>query len=101
VKSQDRTTKPFGATGEKKLAHWRSRLSDHAGRDEARRLQRELAAMADAVCRLIVSTDYPEVDVAIEIEKVRTRCEELFPDRMELFEMIYESRFDRLWEQWR
>jgi hypothetical protein len=68
---------------------------------DVRRDQRELSALADAVCRLIVSTDYPSVDVAIEIEKVRARCEELFPDRMELFEMVYGSRFERLWEQWR
>lgn len=69
--------------------------------DDPRRAQRELSALADAVCRMIVSTDYPEVDVAIEIEKVRSRCEELFPDRMDLFDMVYGSRFDRLWEQWR
>ena len=72
-----------------------------SGREDVRQEQRELSSMADAVCRLIVSTDYPEVDVAIEIEKVRARCEELFPDRMHLFEMVYESRFDRLWAQWR
>lgn len=69
--------------------------------DDPRRSQRELSALADAVCRLIVSTDYPEIDIAIEIEKVRSRCEELFPDRLELFEMVYGSRFDRLREQWR
>jgi hypothetical protein len=69
--------------------------------DLARRTQRELGQMADHVCRLIVSSDYPDVDVAIEKEKVRARCEELFPDRMELYEMIFESRFQRLWEQWR
>jgi hypothetical protein len=68
---------------------------------DPRKDQRELSALADAVVRLIVSTDYPEVDVAIEIEKVRARCEELFPDQLDLFEMIYGSRFDRLWEQWR
>jgi len=63
--------------------------------------QRELAAMAEHVCQLILSSDYPDVDVAIEKEKVRARCEELFPDRMDLYEMIYESRFQRLWDQWR
>jgi hypothetical protein len=63
--------------------------------------QRELAAMADRVCQLILSSDLPDVDVAIEKEKVRARCEELFPDRMELYDMIYESRFQRLWDQWR
>jgi hypothetical protein len=70
-------------------------------RDDARVRQSELATMADRVCQLIVSSDYPDVDVAIEKEKVRARCEELFPDRMELYEMIYESRFQRLWDQWR
>ncbi len=67
----------------------------------ARKEQRELGALADHVCFLIVSSDYPEVDVLIEREKVRTRAEELFPDRMELYEMIYERRFERLWEQFR
>lgn len=61
----------------------------------------ELRRMADMVCRLIVSSDLPEVDILIEREKVRRRCEELFPCRMDLFDMIYESRFDRLWQQFR
>jgi hypothetical protein len=70
-----------------------------ADRDDAE--QRELAGMADHVCQLILSKDLPDVDVAIAKEQVRARCEELFPDRMDLYEMIYESRFQRLWEQWR
>ncbi len=70
-------------------------------RDDLRVDQRELAGMADRVCQLILSNDLPDVDVAIEKEKVRARCEELFPDRMDLYDMIYESRFRRLWEQWR
>lgn len=70
-------------------------------RDDPREGQRELAKMAERVCALILSSDYPDVDVAIEKEKVRAFCEELFPDRMELYEMIYESRFQRLWDQWR
>lgn len=67
----------------------------------ARRKMTELQRMADHVCRLIVQTDYPEVDVLIERSKVRERCEALFPDRMGLYDMIYESRFDRLWRQFR
>ena len=50
---------------------------------------------------LIVSTDYPLVDIAIERSKLRDDAEQLFPDRMELYDCIYESRFDRLIEQWR
>ncbi len=57
--------------------------------------------MADHVCTLILISDYPEVDIEIEKSKVRERCEELYPDSMELYEMIYESRFNRLQEQFR
>lgn len=62
---------------------------------------RELQRMSDHVCMLIVGTDYPEIDIEIEKSKVRQRCEELYPDRMDLYEMIYESRFNRLWYQFR
>jgi hypothetical protein len=71
--------------------------SDELKRSEMRELQR----MADYVCMLIVGTDYPEIDIEIEKAKVRQRCEELYPDRMDLYEMIYESRFNRLWYQFR
>ena len=56
---------------------------------------------ADRIAFLIVATDYPLVDIEIEIEKLREECARLFPDRMELFEMIYVSRFERLKEQFR
>jgi len=69
---------------------------------EARRERmRELQRMADRVCSLILIEDYPEIDIEIEKAKVREKCEELFPNRMDLYEMIYESRFNRLWEQFR
>jgi hypothetical protein len=61
------------------------------------RLQRA----AERVCVLILLSDYPEVDIEIAKQGVRDLAEELFPDRMDLYEMIYESRFRRLWEQWR
>ena len=57
-------------------------------------LQRELSKMADRVCQLILSSEWPDVDVAIEKEKVRAFCEETFPDRMDLYEMIYESYYN-------
>ncbi|MFQ5956397.1 MAG: hypothetical protein ACE5KK_01335 [Candidatus Brocadiales bacterium] len=66
-----------------------------------REKMRELQRMADYVCRLIVASDYPEIDVEIEKTKVRDKCEELYPDKMELYDMIYESRFNRLWYQFR
>ncbi len=60
-----------------------------------------LRRAADRVCVLILSTDLPEIDILIERNRLRELCEELFPGREELFGMIYESRFERLWEQFR
>lgn len=57
--------------------------------------------MADRVCVLILSSDLPAVDIAIEKNKVRERCLELYPDREQLYEMVHESRSQRLWEQFR
>ena len=57
--------------------------------------------MADNVCSLILISDYPEVDLEIEKEKVKQEFSKLFPDKLYLYEMIYESRFKRLLEQFR
>ena len=55
--------------------------------------------MADRVCVLILSSNRPAIDIEIEKNKVREQCRELHPDREELCEMVYESRFQRLWDQ--
>jgi hypothetical protein len=69
--------------------------------DDPRQTMRELQRMADRVCVLILSSDLPAIDIEIEKNKMRERCLELYPDREELYEMIYESRFQRLSEQFR
>jgi hypothetical protein len=70
-----------------------------SSREEAnyRRMQRE----ADRICSLIVASDYPAVDVAIEVRKLREYASAAFPKRTGLFRVIYESRFARLWRQFR
>lgn len=68
---------------------------------DAREKTRQFQRMADRLCVLILSSDLPAVDIAIEKEKVRQRCLELYPEKEYLYEMIYESRFDRLWDQFR
>lgn len=65
--------------------------------ERLRTFQRE----ADGISRLVLNTDLPWIDIAIQIEKLRYRAEEIFPDKMELFELVYVSRFKRLWQQWR
>ncbi len=67
--------------------------------DPRNQLMEELKRKAERLCSLILRSDYPEVDIAIERANLREWCEEVFPDRMDLYEMIYESRFDRLMDQ--
>jgi hypothetical protein len=68
---------------------------------DPREAMREIQRMADRVCVLILSSDLPAIDIEIEKNKVRERCLELYPDREQLYEMVYESRFQRLWDQFR
>ena len=68
-----------------------------AGRDLAEDLKRQ----ADRICSLIVASDYPDVDIDIEIRNLRKWCERHLPERRDLFEIIYVNRFQRLREQFR
>ncbi len=72
---------------------------DERSKDEER--YRQLQQQADRISMLIVAGDYPAVDVAIAAGRLRDYVEEHFPDRLGLFEVIYVSRFRRLWEQFR
>jgi hypothetical protein len=62
-----------------------------------RRLQRR----ADRLCFLIVATDISEREIKIERLFLRTEAARLFPDKLGLYDMLYESRFRRLLEQFR
>lgn len=67
---------------------------------ETRRL-RTFQLEADGICRLIIDADLPLVDIEIQIEKLRAKAREMFPGKEKLFTQIYESRFRRLWNQFR
>lgn len=62
---------------------------------------REISRMAQEVSFLIVATDFPRVDIDIKRAELKARCRVLFPDKMHVYEMVYGSRFDRLWQQFR
>lgn len=70
---------------------------EHPGRLEMARLAR----LADRVSVLVLREDYPEIDVTIAVENLRETAAGMFPGTESLFEMIYVSRFRRLWKQWR
>ena len=62
---------------------------------------REIQRISDRIAFLIVASDYPMIDIGIEKQKLRERISELFPDKIWLYELIYEPRFRRLEEQFR
>jgi hypothetical protein len=61
----------------------------------------EIQREADRICSLIVASDFPDIDIEIMKSSLRAHTEEYFPDGLELYDMIYESRFNRLAEQFR
>jgi hypothetical protein len=62
-----------------------------------RRFQRRV----DRLCFLIVATGSPLEEINIERLFLRTEAARLFPEKFHLYDMLYESRFRRLLEQFR
>ena len=50
---------------------------------------------------MIVTSSYSDLECALAKRELRMDCLSLLPDKMELFELIYEARFRRLREQFR
>lgn len=55
----------------------------------------------DRLCFLIVATACSDREIDIERLHLRTQAMELFPERMQLYDWVYEGRFRRLREQFR
>jgi len=70
---------------------------DEGGAD--REAMADLARRADRITSLLLHSDMPAVDIAIEIAALREHVRERFPGRDELFRMVYEGRWKRLREQ--
>lgn len=65
--------------------------------DPAVTLQRQ----ADRVASMIVTSCYSDLECALAERELRMECLNLLPECMELFDLIYTSRFRRLREQFR
>ena len=55
----------------------------------------------DRLCFLIVVSNCSEREIDIERLHLRTQAMKLFPDKMQLYDLIYEGRFLRLRRQFR
>ncbi len=72
-------------------------FESEAERQKALEIQRD----AQAICQMILNEECSEVDIEIAKESLRQKVFEFFPSQMETYQMIYEARFKRLWEQFR
>lgn len=64
-------------------------------------LDEQLQVGADRVCNMILFSDMEWIDIQIEANKLRDVCLDNAPDKIDLFDSVYSSRFERLWAQWR
>jgi hypothetical protein len=62
---------------------------------------RDFQRHVDRLCVLIVASDCSDREIDIERLHLRVQAATLFPEKMELYDMIYESRFRRLRQQFR
>ena len=62
---------------------------------------RDFQRHVDRLCLLIVASDCSDREIDIERLHLRVQAAALFPEEMTLYEMVYESRFRRLRQQFR
>ena len=60
----------------------------------------QLAREADRIVNLILHTSMPRIDIEIQIQSLREEFLRRYPEAADLFEMVYASRFRRIWDQW-
>lgn len=83
-----------------KYGFFKKLLSSIENGEQKEKLEK-LKSKVDKICTMILSKEYKKVDIEIEKNKFRKKFLRIFPDKEKLYNMIYESRFKRLWEQFR
>lgn len=68
--------------------------------DEDERIQ-TIQRQADRICQMIVEDEVPAIDIEIQQAKLRETIAQSFPEQLSLYHLLYESRFRRLWHQFR
>ena len=67
--------------------------------DEERKKALEIQKDAQAICRMILDEDSPEVDIEIAKERLRKKVKGHFPDKMPTYKMIYQTSGDLQWRK--
>jgi hypothetical protein len=58
--------------------------------------RQRLRRRADAITARLLYGDEPRIDLDIAMNALRDWVEQVMPDRLDLFDMIYVARWDRL-----
>lgn len=61
----------------------------------------QIRKTADRIVSLILNNNSTQIDIDIEKQKLRQLIEQISPERVDLYELIYVPRFKRLWNQFR
>lgn len=69
--------------------------------EKERKKAKEIQDQAQLICQMILDEGTSDVDIEIAKKKLREKVEAYFPDKLETYQMIYEARFKRFWEQFR
>jgi nucleoside-triphosphatase len=75
-----------------------ARLAALCAEDDA---VRELQRQADRICEMIVLGEAAIIDIEIQQAALREAIARAFPEKQSLYQLIFESRFRRLWQQFR
>ncbi|MBI4358629.1 MAG: hypothetical protein HY584_04950 [Candidatus Omnitrophica bacterium] len=68
---------------------------------EEQKKAREIQRDAQVICQMILDEGRQAVDIEIAKARLEEKVRKFFPDKIETYRMIYESRFNRLWNQFR
>ncbi len=69
--------------------------------EDERQKATEIQQEAEKICHMIFNEECSKVDIEIAKEKLKEKVAQYFPEKLETYEMIYEARFNRLWDQFR
>jgi hypothetical protein len=69
--------------------------------DPHKEFAESLRREADRIVNLILHSELAWIDIQIEVARLKNLVCDCSPDDLELFEIVYESRFQRIWDQWR
>ena len=69
--------------------------------EDERKKALEIQEDAQAICQMVLDENCPKVDIEIAKEKLREKVALYFPDKLDTYRIIYEARFNRLWDQFR